>query len=521
MTNRKSSYKTKSRCFVYLRRSQDREDRQLLSIGKQDTQVKKIVRDHDLIPIHLPPEERSAKTTGRPIFNNMMDRIETGEARYITTWALSRLSRNSVDAGRIIYALDRGKLLAIHTPNKTYRNTPDDKMILSIELAFAKKNNDDLSVQVKEGFEQKRKHGQYPGPAPLGYINSIIRAGERNIQPDPSTSSKVIRLFELAASGRYTLDHLWKEARDIRLLSRRGQPLSKQTMAEILKRKTYAGVFKYGGDVWHQGTYEPLVSLDLFNLVQLRMGWVKGTSELRPLSTSGRSYLYKGLLLCKTCSFNVTAYTKPKKLATGQTKEYEYYTCTRKNRKIICKESQINASLLKKEVKLKMSEFEISEDDAKVCKNFVSKLHKDHLATKNQYRPVWLKDRADAQKALDTLDDKLENGVMTDDRYIKRSNKHKATIARTTELLNSTDQDATRWLELSNEVFSTATNIGDVFEIANDEEKRQLMIYVGSNWYLDNKKVALTPREPLNLLHKSNRNTNWRARPDLNRRSPP
>jgi hypothetical protein len=40
------------------------------------------------------------------------------------------------------------------------------------------------------------------------------------------------------------------------------------------------------------------------------------------------------------------------------------------------------------------------------------------------------------------------------------------------------------------------------------------MMFVGSNWTLGNKKVALKPREPLNLLHISNRNGQenlWRA----------
>jgi hypothetical protein len=47
--------------------------------------------------------------------------------------------------------------------------------------------------------------------------------------------------------------------------------------------------------------------------------------------------------------------------------------------------------------------------------------------------------------------------------------------------------------------------------MANDKERRQLMMFIGSNWYLSNKKVDLTPRRPIDLLHKSNRNTDWRA----------
>ena len=57
-------------------------------------------------------------------------------------------------------------------------------------------------------------------------------------------------------------------------------------------------------------------------------------------------------------------------------------------------------------------------------------------------------------------------------------------------------------------------NLGDVFQGADDQEKRQLMMFLGSNWYLSNKKVALTPREPLSELRHNSESPNWRARPD-------
>ena len=511
----------KSKCFVYLRRSQDREDRQLLSIDKQEEQVKHIFeRNEHVMPEYLPPEDRSAKTPGRPIFNNMMDRIEAGEVRYIASWALSRLSRNPVDTGRVIFALDTGKLLAIYTPNRTYRDTPDDKMFLAIELGLAKKNNDDLGIQVKEGFSVKRTHGQYPGPAPIGYINVILKTGGRNIAPDPETSEKVIRLFELAATGLHTLDNLWKEAINMGITGRKGNPIGKSTIEDMLQRRTYTGVFKYGRDDWHQGTYKPLISVDLYNKVQVAMGWKKSSAQ-RPATTSGRSYLYKGLLLCKTCKFNITAYTKPKKLASGREAEYIFYTCTKKNKKIKCKEPQLSDKLLEAEVLVNMQNYEISEADGEECSYWLDQHYSEFIKERTRYKPMWLKDLKQAKSALETLDDKLESGTMSDERYKLRAAKHEADIARTTQLLKATDTDADRWLELAKETFSGVVNLGEVFQEADDQEKRQLMMFVGLNWHLGNKKVVLTPRKPLDLLSVSDRNPNWRARPDSNRRSPP
>jgi hypothetical protein len=158
--------------------------------------------------------------------------------------------------------------------------------------------------------------------------------------------------------------------------------------------------------------------------------------------------------------------------------------------------------LLEQEIKARMQEYEITEADATECNE-------------------WLKDQKTAQKALDVLDEKLENKVITDERYKQRAAKHEATLARTNQLLSSANTDAERWLELAKETFNGVVNVGNVFEMANDEKRRRLMVHLGSNWYLTNKKVALTPRKPLNLLSKSDRNLDWRARPDLNRRSPP
>lgn len=512
-----------SKCFVYLRRSQDREDRQALSIEKQDTQVQQLLnKNGSLVPLFLPPEERSAKTPGRPIFNEMMSRVESGEVRYIAVWLLSRLSRNPVDGGKVIYALDTGKLLAIYTPNRVYRNTPDDKMILAIELALAKKNNDDLSVQVKEGFETKRAHGQYPGPAFLGYINAIIRPGERNIVPDPDKASKVIQLCDMAATGLYRIDDLLKEAQNIGLTSKAGNPISKQTLIDMLKRRANTGVFHYSGTgEWHQGSYEPLISVELYDKIQVAMGWIKPTNHEKPATTTGRYYPYKGFFLCNTCKFSVTAYTKPKKLASGKEAEYVFYTCTKKNKRVECKEPQLSSVILEQEIKARMQEYEITETDAVECHSWLEYHYESYIKKKNQYKTQWLKDRRTAQKALDTLDEKLETGVITDDRYRERSAMHTAEVARTTELLNSADTNAERWLELAKQAFAGVTNIGDLFEMANYEERRRLMSFLGSNWYLTNKKVALTPRKPLDLLHKSTEYPNWRARPDSNRRSSP
>jgi len=61
-------------------------------------------------------------------------------------------------------------------------------------------------------------------------------------------------------------------------------------------------------------------------------------------------------------------------------------------------------------------------------------------------------DQQKARTALDTLDEKLAVGTITDERYKARAEKHEETLARTKRLLEGSSSDAKAWLELSNEV---------------------------------------------------------------------
>lgn len=81
-----------------------------------------------------------------------------------------------------------------------------------------------------------------------------------------------------------------------------------------------------------------------------------------------RAFLpYKILLLCDTCRFNITAHTKPKKLATGAAAEYVLYTCTKKSKQVDRKEPQASGKGIGAKIKDLLMEYELSEQDAAEC----------------------------------------------------------------------------------------------------------------------------------------------------------
>ena len=89
--------------FIYTRKSTDTEDRQVRSIADQLAELRELAKKELLEIVDVFVEKQTAKIPGRPIFGEMIARIEKGEASGILAWHPDRLARNSVDGGKVIY----------------------------------------------------------------------------------------------------------------------------------------------------------------------------------------------------------------------------------------------------------------------------------------------------------------------------------------------------------------------------------------------------------------------------------
>src|SRR5213594_2378651 len=106
--------------FIYCRKSSE-DDRQAASIVDQMRELS-LFTQRSPITLAADPfkEEKSAKEPGRPTFNDMLRRIERGEANAILCWDIDRLYRNPVDEGRVRWLLQRGIIREIRTPFRAF-----------------------------------------------------------------------------------------------------------------------------------------------------------------------------------------------------------------------------------------------------------------------------------------------------------------------------------------------------------------------------------------------------------------
>ena len=241
--------------FLYARKSTDTEERQVRSIDDQIAELKELAKKENVEVVKIFIEKQTAKEPGRPVFNEMLSRIEKGEVEGILAWHPDRLARNSVDGGKVIWLLDIEKLKELKFPTFWFENTPQGKFMLQIAFGQSKYYIDNLSENIKRGIRQKLKNGLWPQMAPLGYLND---RNTKSIVIDKNKAKLIKKAFELYSTGNYSLRRLCETINELGLLGRKQKKLGIANYQYFLKNPFYCGLIRYNNELY-EGKHESII----------------------------------------------------------------------------------------------------------------------------------------------------------------------------------------------------------------------------------------------------------------------
>lgn len=311
----------KIKYLAYCRKSSESEDRQIASIEDQKRELLGFAKREGLQIVHMYEESQSAHKRGRPIFAEMMAKIESGEANGLLVWHLNRLARNAFDGGWIITDIDETQLVEIRTPSRTYINRSDDKFMIQLELGMAKKDSDDKGVAVKRAYKGKLEKGWRPGPAPIGYMN-IGDVGNKTIVPDTMQFNLVRQMWDLFLTGTYSVSKILKIATNdwsLRTTPKKklgGRPLTMSHMYAIFNNPFYYSDFWFrnpetGIKELYKGSHQPMITEQEFNRAQTLLG-KKGKPQPKT-----KDFAFTGLMRCGECSSMICAEEKHQVICSG------------------------------------------------------------------------------------------------------------------------------------------------------------------------------------------------------------
>ncbi len=108
-------------------------------------------------------------------------------------------------------------------------------------------------------------------------------------------------MFELYATGRYSVKKLLDIAKKIGLNGKTGKNLSRSNMESILKNPFYYGVMLYKSEIY-EGSHPPIITKGLFDRVQQ-------VFEQRSNPTREKTYhfTFRGFIRCGECGRMITA----------------------------------------------------------------------------------------------------------------------------------------------------------------------------------------------------------------------
>ncbi len=478
--------------FLYARKSTDVEDKQVLSIEAQLTELREYAARENISVVEELVEKQSAKIPGRPIFSSMIERIEKGEASGIVSWHPDRLARNSVDGGKIIYLIDTGKIQFLKFPQFWFEATPQGKFMLQIAFGQSKYYVDSLSENTKRGLRQKVRRGEFPGIAPKGYLNDIRT---KKIVVDREKAPIIIEAFELYAKNESTLDGIAHFLATKGIVSARNRPLHKDRISYLLSDPFYIGLFRYAGEI-HVGVHEPLIAKKLFNKVQEVL-----KERSHPRTKTKVPKAFSGLLRCGTCGMMITAEIQ---------KGHVYYRCTKKSQAIRCDEPFIREEALSEQLSHLLETVSLRPDWAK---RMTEEMQKDADASAQSVAAIVAEKRNEISlfetKLQRLLDSYLDQDI---EKETYRKKKQELVIKKKTleESICTLQQSQHQWLEPMKAWISDAAGAASVARGNDVIQKREMLKKAfGSNLTLTHQKARGSALDPWAALRAAPTSRNW------------
>ncbi len=372
-----------------------------------------------------------------------------------------------------------------------------EKFQFSMSLGLAKYYSDAIGDSVKRAFEQKRRNGEWTGGVRLGYLNVQSNEGKRlrkDIILDPERDYLVQKMFELYATGNYSLETLRIKITELGLRSRKDFELSKSSIENMIKDSFYCGtaVSEKHGTWLHK--YPKLITRELFDKCQE----VRLERRKTPSKALSKDFIFKGLLKCQNCGCSISAERKIKKSGLI----FIYYSCT--NAKRICKRLYVPEKDLLKPIYAVLEQFESITEEAQ--NDLINELRKNteseavfHKAQINRIRTEYDNLKAKQSRLLDMhLDD---DKSITKQIYDTKHQEYQDQIQILEIELSEHSKADYDYQTTVATVISVSRRAKTIFENSSEVAgKRAFLNYILQNPIVNGKELHFELKSPFNLV---------------------
>lgn len=497
------------KAIVYLRVSSKEQKTEGYSIPAQRKLLWEYARSNKFQVVKEFEDDETAKSAGRNGFGEMIEFLKANkDVENILVEKTDRLYRNFKDyvtideLGISVFLVKENEVIGKGASSH-------QKFIHGIKVLMAKNYVDNLSEEVKKGYREKAESGVYPGSnLPLGY--SLGKQDNKSVPLiDEDDKGLAIRMFELYATGSYSLLSLRQklEADGLIYPERftahfRRKTLTKSTMHRLLRNPFFYGDFVWN-DKLYTGTHEPLIKKELWDKVQANLDRFEKKQMLS--KHQALPFAFKGLFICGECGRSITAEKKIKKSG----KEYTYYHCTKFETN--CSQKAINETVIETQIATTLQGLEMPQEAV----SYVALGLKTSLITKrataDKTKNNFEEEKKILEDRLDSLyEDKLD-GEISKDFYERKASEYSARIKELDGKISKMTMASLDYYDFGSKILELANKASFLYEKANPVEKRELLAYLLSNSTIMDKKALVSYKKPYDKILERASCNDWRG----------
>lgn len=438
-------------------------------------------------------EIASAKSAGRKVFDELVKFLKAELRKpkgrridQVLTEKSDRLTRNHVDKetllqlGVTIHLVKEGIVV-------NHESSSGELFVFDNHVSNASRYSRNLGEEASKGMREKAKEGWYPSNAPIGYINTVRSDEKKIISTDPVYGPIVAQMFQLYATGRYSLAILVTEINETIKRAGLKRKLCKSVLAKILDNPFYYGIYLWNG-IEYKGKHRPIITKDTFDQVQ---SILHGSNKHVRQALDKDKWLFQGMIFCYFCGCAIIAEKKKGR--------YIYYHCTGNKGDCtgtrVVEQAAIETQVVALLERLSKSRFPLDRFSTIVKDSQVDarERHKiDIIKTKND---ISQQEQRRHELLMRSLDGKID-----DERYHKTDEQLEQNIAEHQKRLTILATDKRLILETQEQLSALLKKAVDLFQQPSrpDSEKRQLLKTFLGRCQLNKGRLIPTLRPPFN-----------------------
>lgn len=471
---------------VYARVSSKEQERDGFSIPAQLKLLNDYALKNGFEVVKEFTDNETAKKAGRTNFNEMLKFLNKNKSiKTILAEKTDRLYRNFKDydtLGETKFEIHLVKENEIIGENATSHQ----KFVHGIKVLMAKNYIDNLSEEIKKGNREAVEQGYWLNKIHYGYKKI---ENDKQLKINPETAPFVIRAFNLYSEGELSLRELSNRLYDEGFIFKSNSPkVLTGTLAKILKNPIYIGNFIRMG-VLYKGNHEPLISVELFEKTQRAF-----KKDSKPDGRKQHHFLFSGLLVCAKCGSVITGDIKKGK--------YIYYKCANKTKNCENKSLHIKQEVIEAQFIEGLKSVQITPEHKLILADALKSSFKDEqVYHKEQITKLNTSCEKLRNRISQLYTDKLDR-IISADMWKEKNNEWAMEHTRLNSLIEKHMKANKNYMEQANIIFELLENLYLKYIEQNDEEKRNLLKIVSSNFLLDGEKLSYEYKKPFDIFAK-------------------